>query len=257
MGNFSNQAKRFRPIQPTYNTPIPGTMAKVTKFNRKLLTCEVQTISGDTHRNVRLLGPALNTEGNGYGRFNIVKKNQLVFIGYVMGVQTSPVIIQAYPFSARDEDFNNLKNFISKYPEIQEDEFVDFHDSGYCVRYKDDMILFQDKTKIPLVSIDMISGNVLINTFLQVKNLTATNNLIVGAGIYPAVKSPSLSTWITDMYNCLNNLKTAINSAVPVPSDGGAALKAAMVTALNSVPPPTLPPDLFNTNSTFGPPAPP
>lgn len=207
----------------------------VTAINRKFHTCEVFLINGDKKTNVRMPGAALDQTGTAHGRQQGIRVNQLVFVGFVMGVQTSPVILETYPFYAREEDLNNLKLFMEKYPEIQDNEIVDFHESGYCVRYSDGQIIFQAEDKTEVVKIDMTA-----------------QTLTVGNGSYPAIKTDSMTQWMTDIYNCLNSLKTAIDTAVTVPADGGAALKAAMSSALASFPPPVKPADIDQTNAFFG-----
>lgn len=207
----------------------------VTAIDRKNHTCEVFLVNGDVKTNVRMSGMFIDQTGTGHGRYQGIKVNQLVFVGFVMGVQTSPVILESYPFYAREEDLNNLQTFISKYPEIEENEIVDMHESGYCVRYSDGQIIFQGQDKTEIVKIDMIS-----------------ETLTVGNGNYPAIKTDSMTQWMTDTYNCLNALKTAIDTAVTVPADGGAALKAAMSAALASFPPAIKPSDIDSTNAFFG-----
>lgn len=253
MNGFSNQPLRLQKKNSnSFYTPIPGVTARIVSIDRKNWTCEVQTITGDIKGNVRIPGPALTKTGDAYGRFSDLKEDQLVYVGYNMGVQNSPIILEKYPYYATDNDLNNLKTFIAKYPEIQEGEFVDFHDSGYCIRYQEDTIIWQDKTKLPVLSINMTTGLVLVNQSFQALSLTATNLLTVGSGLYPAIKTPSLITWMGEMYATLSALKSAIDSVVPVPGDGGASIKAALSTALSGSPPPIVPVDIGNTNASFG-----
>lgn len=207
----------------------------VTAINRKFHTCEVFLINGDKKTNVRMPGAALDQTGTAHGRQQGIRVNQLVFVGFVMGVQTSPVILETYPFYAREEDLNNLKLFMAKYPEILDNEIVDFHESGYCVRYANDEIIFQDKDKNEVMKIDMTA-----------------QTLTVGNGNYPAIKTDSLTQWMTDMYNCINQLKNAVNAAIIVPMDGGAALKNAIDVSFSNFPPPAKPADIDQTNAFFG-----
>lgn len=180
-------------------------------------------------------GAALDQTGTAHGRQQGIRVNQLVFVGFVMGVQTSPVVLETYPFYAREEDLNNLKLFMTKYPEILENEIVDFHESGYCVRYADGEIIFQDKDKNEVIKIDMTA-----------------QTLTVGNGLYRAIKTDSMKQWMDGIYKCLDALKTAIDTAITVPLDGGAALKAAMMSAIDANPPPATPSDIDLTNTSFG-----
>jgi len=234
--SFSNQPIKIQQVQQNLQfREVAGLTGTVTAINRKSHTCEVFLINGDKKSNVRMPVAAVNQSGTGHGRYQSVSVNQLVFVAFVMGVQTTPMILETYPFYAREEDFDNLRLFMDKYPEIQENEIVDFHQSGYCVRYSDGNIIFQAEDKTEVMRIDMVS-----------------QSLTVGNGIYPAIKTDSLTSWMDDIYNCLSSLKNAIDSAVIVPLDGGASLKAAMSSALSSFPPVQTPSDISDTNAFFG-----
>jgi hypothetical protein len=239
---FTNQPIEI-PIQPqnTFSVSIHGITGVVLSINRKRQLAKVKTIVGDIKSNVRIPGPSLDNIGNANGRWQQIRVNQLVFVGYVMGVQNSPYILQSYPYYATEKDFDNLRTFVARYPEIMENEMVDFHESGYCVRYASNKIIFQDALKQEKFSIDMLSGEVKVQ-----------DSLTVGSGLYNAIKTPSLTQWMNDVYMCLQSLKTAIDSAVIIPLDGGASLKTAMSSALASAPPPPTPIDISATNASFG-----
>jgi len=239
---FTNQRIEI-PTRPqnSYLSPVPGVTGVVNSIDRKTQLAEVTTIFGDVKSNVRIPGPALSTDGKAHGRWQEIQINQLVFVGYVMGVQNSPYIIEAYPYYATNEDFNNLKAFIGRFPEIQDGEMVDFHSSGYCVRYQNGKIVFQSDSKQPKLQIDMVSGMV-----------TVKDSLTVGHGNYKAIKTPSMKEWMGKVYATLSAMKTAIDAVTTNPGDGGAAIKAALMTALNSFPPPPTPMDIDTTNAGFG-----
>lgn len=256
---FSNQPTKLpKKNQNSFYTPIPGITARVMSIDWDNWTCEVQTITGDVKRNIRIPGPALTKSGDAYGRAYDLKEDQLVFVGFNMGVQNSGIILDKYPYYATDNDLNNLTTFINKYPEIQEGEYVDFHDSGYCIRYQLGNIIFQDMNKIPVLTINMVSGLVIVNKTLQVNTLsviqdaTIGTKLDVGTGAYKAIKTPSLTQWMTQTYATLAALQAAINAVIIVPLDGGASIKAALMAAFSNFPPPITPPDISNTNTGFG-----
>jgi hypothetical protein len=240
--NFSNQPIMLdsKPIN-TFYSPIPGTTGFVKSINRATQLAEVVTITGDVKSNVRIPGPSIDSIGNGHGRWQEVQEGQLVFIGFVMGVQNSPYILNTYPYYAKQKEMENLKIFIARYPEIQENEMVDFHESGYCIRYSNNQIIFQSQIKEEKVTIDMVSGLVAIQ-----------DSLTVGHGNYKAIKTPSMKEWMDLTYACLLSLKTAIEGVVTVPLDGGASIKTALVGAFNSQPPPPRPSDIDLTNAGFG-----
>lgn len=215
---------------------IPAEILEVKKNRAK-----VRAFTGDIYDNVKLPSASPNKIGQPSGRSGGWRKSQMVLIEFGMDSPNQPYVVTGFAFSANQLNENNLKTFYTAYPEFTgEIDFTDFHDSGYSIRYSD-KITYYDNTKVPFMEIDMVT-----KTF---KILAVGSQIEFGANpIIPVSNGTILNTWLTQMYACISALQAAINGAVIVPADGGAALKTAMSLALGSSPPPTVDPLLNTTN---------
>jgi hypothetical protein len=237
--SFNNNPNRIEqkpnPVRGGAKT-IPAEILEVKKNRAK-----VRAFTGDIFDNVKLPSASPNKLGQPSGRSGGWRKSQMVLIEFGMDSPNLPYVVTGFAFSANQLNEENLKTFYAAYPQFTgEIDFTDFHDSGYSIRYSD-KITYYDITKVPFMEIDMVA-----KTF---KILSVGAQVEFGASaIIPVPNGTLLNTWMSQMYTCVSALQAAINSAVIVPSDGGAALKTAMSTALGSSPPPSVPPALNTTN---------
>lgn len=215
---------------------VPAEILEVKKNRAK-----IRAFTGDIYDNVKLPSASINKLGQPNGRSGGWTKNQFVILDFAMESPNQPYVLAGFGFSANQLNEENLKIFYAAYPTFTgEIDFQDFHDSGYSIKYSD-KITYYDNTKLPFLEIDFI-----LKTF---KILSVGVQVEFGATpIIPVPNGTILDTWMTQMYTCISGLQTAINSAVTIPADGGAALKAAMSLALGSNPPPTVDPALNITN---------
>jgi len=236
---FNNNPNRIEqkpnPVRGGAKT-IPAEILEVKKNRAK-----VRAFTGDIYDYVKLPSASINKLGQPNGRSGGWQKNQMVLINFSMDSPNQPYIVAGFGFSANQLNENNLATFYEAYPQFTgEIDFTDFHDSGYSIRYST-KITYYDVAKVPFMEIDMV-----LKTF---KILSTGVQVSFGASpVIPVPNGTILNTWMTQMYACISALQTAINSAVIVPADGGAALKTAMSTALGSSPPPVVDPALNTTN---------
>lgn len=232
--SFNNQPLAFTPNP--INPPTQGTLGRVDTINWKTHRCSIRTINGATINNCRIFGLNVSKDGSGHGRYPGIKIDQLVYVGFVNGLQSSPVILQTFPFYSQEKDLKNLETFLTANPEVLPDsEFVDFHESGYSVLYSANKIIFRDKTKTPVLTVNMVDKTV-----------------SVGSGTVKVLNGDLTKQYLEDLNTALTALYNAISSSGTSPMDGGATYKSGLVSAITSSPLPVIPPTIDQTNLKIG-----
>lgn len=215
---------------------IPGEILEIKKNRAK-----IRAFTGDVYDNVKLPSASINKLGQPNGRSGGWKKTQMVALGFAMDSPNMPIVLQGFGFSANQLNEQNLKTFYAAYPTFTgEIDFQDFHDSGYSIKYGT-TITYYDTTKVPFLEIDFIAKTFkIMATGIQVS--------FGSAPTIPVSNGTLINQWMTQMYNCIAGLQSAVAGTIIIPGDGGASLKAAINAAFSSASAPTAPPALNATN---------
>lgn len=244
MSMFSNN-KSFK--LPRQENPLrsntPAQFGEVRRVDVKSFRVKIRCFSGEILDNVKIPSGYITKESYLSGGFSAIQVGQLVKVSFISGSSQNPVIDQVYPYFAREKDEKNLSTFIKKAESTGKDLETDIaigHSSGYIVWFSDKRILVEYHN-IPVLEFDFTKSTFTTGfAFLQGNPISGgidPSSLIpVSNGLILESHLQAMKTYMEEFKSSLNALYAAIQGTIIVPTDGGAALKTAMSTAIQTSP---------------------
>ncbi|MEQ9366358.1 MAG: hypothetical protein RIF32_19110, partial [Leptospirales bacterium] len=179
--------------------------ARVIATNNKKLRADVRTTTGLVYREVEFAAALIDGEGRAHGRVSGLQKGQVVWVDFAYSNPGTPVITAVLSGFEQRDHFRAVREFFRKLTGFdQENEYGDFHRSGYGQVYKEDQLVCVNKDGDEVFCIDFQKKEVVLKKGyrLRVEGASPAESTIVSSatvttpGFLSAVGGVSLQTGV-------------------------------------------------------------
>ena len=213
--------------------------ARVLKADNKKLRADVQTTTGLIYRDVEFAAALMNREGRAHGRIAGLRKGQVVWVDFAYGSPGTPVITTALSGYEKQDHFRAVRAFFRKFSSFDPDEeFGDFHESGFGQIFAQDKLVCRDKNGQEVFVIDFEQKEVVLKQGfrLRVEGASPADSSIVSAatvttpGFLSAVGGVSLQTGVPAIPGVLLAQKAVIAEELAAANVAAGSVNAGDVT---------------------------
>ncbi|MEQ9366676.1 MAG: hypothetical protein RIF32_20725, partial [Leptospirales bacterium] len=179
--------------------------ARVLEAHNKKLRADVQTTTGLVYRDVEFAAALIDREGRAHGRVSGLQKGQVVWVDFAYGNPGTPVITAVLSGYEKRDHFKSIRRFFQKLTGFDPDEeYGDFHRSGYGQVFKEDRLAYLNKDGDEVFAIDFQKKEVVLKKGFRLRvegaspadSSLVTGTMVTTPGYISAVGGVSLQTGV-------------------------------------------------------------